>query len=163
MPRSTVAAVLKRAGLSRLRDLDPPALVRRYEHTAPGDLIHLDIKKLGRFRRIGHRITGNRRQDSPGAGWEYVHVAIDDFSRLAYAEILANEQGETTAGFLRRALIFFSSARNQGQAPAHRQWQRLSLARLHRALPEPVHHAEAHQTLPALHQWKGRTLHSDSS
>jgi transposase InsO family protein len=107
MPRSTVAAVLKRAGLSRLRDLDPPEPVRRYEHTAPGDLIHLDIKKLGRFRRIGHRITGNRRQDSPGAGWEYVHVAIDDFSRLAYAEILANEQGETTAGFLRRALIFF--------------------------------------------------------
>ena len=107
MPRSTVAAVLKRAGLSRLRDLDPPEPIRRYEHTAPGDLIHLDIKKLGRFRRVGHRITGNRRQDSPGAGWEYVHVAIDDFSRLAYAEVLANEQGQTTAGFLRRALIFF--------------------------------------------------------
>jgi transposase InsO family protein len=107
MPRSTVAAVLKRAGLSRLRDLDPPEPVQRYEHAAPGDLIHLDIKKLGRIRRIGHRITGDRRDTSRGAGWEYVHVAIDDFSRLAYAEVLANEQGETTAGFLRRALIFF--------------------------------------------------------
>jgi transposase InsO family protein len=107
MPRSTVSAVLKRAGLGRLRDLDPPQPIHRYEHTAPGDLVHLDIKKLGRIRRVGHRITGDRRDRSRGAGWEYVHVAIDDFSRLAYAEVLANEQGETTAGFLRRALIFF--------------------------------------------------------
>jgi len=107
MPRSTVAAVLKRAGLSRLRYLDPLEPVRRYEHTAPGDLVHLDIKKLGRIRGVGHRITGDRRDRSRGAGWEYVHVAIDDFSRLAYAEVLANEQGDTTAGFLRRALIFF--------------------------------------------------------
>jgi len=107
MPRSTVSAVLKRAGVSRLRDLDPPEPVRRYEHTAPGELVHLDIKKLGRIRRVGHRITGDRRDTSRGAGWEYVHVAIDDFSRLAYAEVLANEQGETTAGFLKRALIFF--------------------------------------------------------
>src|SRR3954468_16697629 len=107
MPRSTVAAVLKRAGLSRLRYLDPAEPVQRYEHTAPGDLVHLDIKKLGRIRGVGHRITGDRRDHFRGAGWEYVHVAIDDFSRLAYAEVLANEQGETTAGFLRRALIFF--------------------------------------------------------
>jgi transposase InsO family protein len=107
MPRSTVAAVLKRAGLSRLRDLDPPEPAQRYEHPAPGDLIHLDIKKLGRIRRVGHRITGDRRDTSRGAGWEYVHVAIDDFSRLAYVEVLANEQGNTTAGFFRRALIFF--------------------------------------------------------
>jgi transposase InsO family protein len=107
MPRSTVSAVLKRGGLSRLRDLDPPEPVVRYERDAPGDLVHLDIKKLGRIRGIGHRITGNRRDTSRGAGWEYVHVAIDDYSRLAYVEVLANEQGETTVGFLKRALIFF--------------------------------------------------------
>jgi len=115
MPRSTVAAVLKRAGLSRLRYLDPPQPVRRYEHTAPGDLIHLDIKKLGRIRGIGHRITGDRRDRFRGAGWEYVHVAIDDFSRFAYVEVLANEQGDTTAGFFRRALIFFRRHRIQVQ------------------------------------------------
>jgi transposase InsO family protein len=108
MPRSTVAAVLKRAGLSRLRDLEPPEPVQRYEREAPGDLLHLDIKKLGRIRGgVGHRITGDRRDTSRGAGWEYVHVAIDDYSRLAYVEVLANEQAETTVGFLKRALIFF--------------------------------------------------------
>jgi transposase InsO family protein len=108
MPRSTVSAVLKRAGLSRLRDLDPREAVHRYEWKAPGDLLHLDIKKLGRIRDgAGHRVTGDRRDRSRGAGWEYVHVAIDDFSRLAYVEVLANEQADTTIGFLKRALIFY--------------------------------------------------------
>lgn len=107
MPRSTVAAVLKRAGLQRLKALDPALPARRYEWAQPGDLIHLDIKKLGRIHRIGHRITGDRRDTTRGAGWEFVHVAIDDCSRLAYAEVLANETGETAAGFLLRALDFF--------------------------------------------------------
>jgi len=109
MPRSTVAAILKRAGLARLRDLEPPQPIVRYERDRPGELIHLDVKKLGRIERIGHRITGDRRSRSRGAGWEYVHVAIDDASRLAYVEVLANEQADTTAGFLRRALIFYRS------------------------------------------------------
>jgi transposase InsO family protein len=108
MPRSTVAAILKRAGLSRLRYLDPPEPVVRYEREAPGDLIHLDIKKLGRIAKMGHRVTGDRRDRTKGAGWEYVHVAIDDASRLAYVEVLANEMADTTMEFLRRALIFFS-------------------------------------------------------
>ena len=107
MPRSTVAAILKRAGLARLRDLEPPQPVVRYERERPGELIHLDIKKLGRIERVGHRITGDRTSRSRGAGWEYVHVAIDDASRLAYVEVLANEQADTTAGFLRRALAFY--------------------------------------------------------
>ena len=107
MPRSTVSAVLKRQGVARLRDLDPPEAVVRYEHAAPGDLVHLDVKKLGRIRGIGHRITGDRRDRSRGAGWECVHVAVDDHSRLAYAEVLANEESPTTAGFLRRALIYY--------------------------------------------------------
>lgn len=111
MPRSTVSAVLKRAGLSRLGNLDPPSPVVRYEREAPGDLVHLDIKKLGRIAKIGHRITGDRRDRTRGAGWEYVHVAIDDMSRLAYVEVLANECANTTMGFLKRVLIFFRQHR----------------------------------------------------
>jgi transposase InsO family protein len=107
MPRSTVSAVLKRHGMGRLRDLAPAEPVVRYERAAPGDLLHLDVKKLGRIRGIGHRITGDRRDRHRGAGWECVHVAIDDYSRLAYVEVLANEAAPTTAGFLRRALIFY--------------------------------------------------------
>jgi transposase InsO family protein len=107
MPRSTVSAVLKRHGLGRLRDLEPPEPVRRYEHASPGDLLHLDVKKLVRIRGVGHRITGDRSVQARGVGWEYVHVAIDDHSRLAYVEVLANEQATTTARFLRRALAFY--------------------------------------------------------
>lgn len=107
MPPSTVAAVLKRAGLARLRDLEPRVPAVRYERPCPGDLLHLDIKKLGRIQRIGHRITADRRDTTRGAGWEFVHVAIDDRSRLAYAEVLADERGETTTGFLLRAVAFF--------------------------------------------------------
>jgi len=107
MPRSTVSAILRRHGLSRLSDLRSPEPVRRYEHKAPGDLLHLDVKKLGRIRGVGHRITGERRRRARGVGWEFVHVAIDDYSRLAYVEVLANEEATTTAAFLRRALAFF--------------------------------------------------------
>src|SRR5215207_3009515 len=84
---ATVSRILKRAGLSRLRDLEPPEPVRRYERQHPGELIHIDIKKLGRFHQVGHRITGDRRGQSnarsrgEGAGWEFVHVCIDDASR----------------------------------------------------------------------------------
>jgi transposase InsO family protein len=107
MPRSTVAAVLNRAGLERLRNLDPDLPTRRYEWAHPGDLIHLDIKKLGRILRVGHRITGDRRDTTRGAGWEFVHVAIDDCSRLAYVEVLADEKGDTAAAFFLRALAHF--------------------------------------------------------
>ena len=111
MPRSTVSAVLKRHGVGRLSDLEPPQAVVRYEHDAPGDLLHLDVKKLGRIRGIGHRFTGDRTVRARGVGWEYVHVAIDDHSRLAYVEVLANELATTTAGFLRRALAFYRTHR----------------------------------------------------
>jgi transposase InsO family protein len=107
MPRSTVSAVLKRRRAGRLRELEPPQPVLRYEHAAAGDLLHLDVKKLGRIRGIGHRITGDRRSRTRGAGWEYVHVAIDDYSRLAYVEVLANEEATTTVAFLRRAVAFY--------------------------------------------------------
>jgi transposase InsO family protein len=121
MPLSTVSAVLGREGLgkrSRLGPLEPP---NRYERRRPGELVHIDIKKLGRIVVPGHAITGNRRQraertrvGSPTgrsigtAGWEFVHVAIDDHSRLAYAEVLGDETAASAIAFLRRALRFFA-------------------------------------------------------
>ena len=109
MPRSTVAAVLKRRGLERLSRLAPKPAVVRYERERPGELIHLDIKKLGRFRRVGHRITGDRRRPPRGDGWEFVHVCVDDHSRLAYVEVLPDERAETCATFLRRAVRWLRS------------------------------------------------------
>jgi transposase InsO family protein len=106
---ATVARVLAREGLSRLKNLDAKPPVRRYQRDLPGELIHIDTKKLGRIKAIGHRITGNRRQRGRGAGWEFVHVAVDDASRLAYAEVLANERSPTAVAFLRRLVAFYSS------------------------------------------------------
>ena len=83
--------------------------MRRYERAYPGELVHLDVKKLGKIGRIGHRIHGDRRARVRGIGWEFLHVAIDDHSRLAYAEVLANETGATAAGFLQRATAWFAA------------------------------------------------------
>ena len=105
--RSTVASWLKRRGLGRLKNLDELAPVRRYQRQRPGELLHLDIKKLARFERIGHRITGNRRGGSEGAGYDFFHVAIDDATRLAYVEVLPDERRTSTTGFLVRALRWF--------------------------------------------------------
>jgi transposase InsO family protein len=108
MPRSTVAAVLSRIGLSSLRALDPPERVVRYVRERAGELLHLDVKKLGRFTQPGHRIHGDRtRRTRGGIGWEFVHVCIDDASRSAYVEILPDERGETACAFLRRALTHY--------------------------------------------------------
>jgi transposase InsO family protein len=108
LPKSTVARVLARNGKSRLPPLHPPPPVVRYEWKRPGDLIHLDVKKLGRIRGIGHRITGVRQHRNRGIGWEYVHVCIDDNTRLAYVEVLGDEKGLTTAGFLQRATAWYA-------------------------------------------------------
>ena len=108
IPRSTVAAVLARVGLNQLRALEPMVPVTRYERTAPGELVHLDIKPLVRILRVGHRIHGDRRTRVTGAGWEYVHVAVDDYSRAAYVEVLPEQTGGTTTAFLRRTLQWFA-------------------------------------------------------
>jgi transposase InsO family protein len=108
VPRSTVAAVLVRAGLNRLARLAPPPTVIRYERSRPGELVHLDIKPLARILRVGHRIHGDRRQTVEGAGYEYAHVAVDDYSRVAYVEVLADQRGGTTAAFLRRTVRWFA-------------------------------------------------------
>jgi transposase InsO family protein len=108
-PLSTLGRVMKALGLGRLRNLDPKPPVQRYQWEKPGDMIHVDTKQLARFERVGHRITGDRRQGcSRGAGYEKVHVAIDDATRLAYVEVLPDEQKATTVGFLARAVGWFS-------------------------------------------------------
>lgn len=106
---ATVSRVLRRAGLSRLKDLDPAQPVRRYEHDNPGDMIHLDIKRLGRFTRTGHRITGDRtgQSNSRGVGWEYVHVCIDDASRIAYTDIFPDEKKQSAIAHLKAAVAYY--------------------------------------------------------
>lgn len=105
MARSTVGAVLRRLGLGRLSALDPKPAIIRYERDRPGEMIHLDIKKLGRFQRQGHRATGDRTAGrSRKAGWDFLHVCVDDASRLAYTELLPSERKEDTTAFLQRAL-----------------------------------------------------------
>src|SRR5438094_732862 len=111
MATSTVCAVLVRLGLNRLSRLEPPEPPNRYVRRRPGELIHVDIKKLARFVRPGHRVMG---RDAPGMraqirqGWEFVHVAVDDYSRVAYVEILPDETANTAIGFLERAVGWFA-------------------------------------------------------
>ena len=113
-PRVADAAVHGR-GLVATLGIEPAGLwprrctIQRYEWPHPGDLLHVDIKPLGRFRRVGHRIHGNPRLASPGAGWEYVHVAVDDHTRLAYVEVLADQRGPTCAAFLERTVTWFGA------------------------------------------------------
>ncbi len=106
---ATVARILARSGLSRLKSLEPKEPVVRYQRERPGELIHVDIKKLGRIACVGHRIHGDRTTRVRGIGWEFVHVAIDDASRLAYAEVLPNERSPSSTGFLRRSVAWFQS------------------------------------------------------
>ena len=105
--RATVARTLSQLGMARLETVPPTPALIRYEWARPGQLVHLDIKKLGRIGRVGHRITGDRRGQVRGIGWEFVHVCVDDCSRVAYAEVLSDERGTTVAAFLRRAIRWF--------------------------------------------------------
>src|SRR3954452_22561157 len=115
MPLSTVSGILTRIGLGRLSRLEPPEPPNRYERRHAGELIHVDVKKLGRIQGgAGHRVTGRRhthvgRERRRHVGWEYVHVCIDDATRLAYVEVLSDEKATTAIGFLRRALAFYAA------------------------------------------------------
>jgi len=111
MAVSTVGAVLARLGLNRLSRLEPPEPPNRYERRHPGELVHLDIKKLGRFHRPGHRVAGRATPGvwrAMGAGWECCHVAVDDYSRLAYVEILPDETKQNAIGFMDRMIAWFA-------------------------------------------------------
>jgi len=111
MASSTVSGILKRIGLGRLRNLEPKEDPQRYERSRPGELLHIDTKKLGRIGRVGHRINRDRRTRSRGIGWEFAHVCIDDATRLAYVEVLPDERRESALAFLRRAVAWFRRKR----------------------------------------------------
>jgi transposase InsO family protein len=129
---STAARICRAAGLGRLRSLEPPAVPVRYERERPGELLHIDIKRLGRFDRVGHRITRRRSFGSPKQGFEFVYVATDDFTRLSYVEILADERSEAASSFLTRAVGWFAQRRviiervmtDNGSAFISREFQR---------------------------------------
>ena len=108
---STVSRILRKARLSRARDLDPPPPANRYEHSKPGAMIHMDVKKLGRFSGVGHRITGDRATATRtiGRGWEFVHVAIDDNSRIAFSRIMPDEKQDSAIAFLKAARAYYKS------------------------------------------------------
>jgi transposase InsO family protein len=108
MPRATVGAVLRRCGVGRLPALHPPEPPQRYERERPGELLHLDIKTLGRIGQVGHRIHGDRRRGTKGIGWEHVHVCVDDASRVAYVEVLPGLGKQDAVGFLERAVAWFA-------------------------------------------------------
>jgi transposase InsO family protein len=108
LSRATISRILRRAGLNRLRSLDPPPPVVRYEHKHPGDLIHFDIKRLARIRKPGHRVTGDRRKESRGVGYEYLHVAIDDHSRIAYSAILPDQTHHSAMRFFLMARAHYA-------------------------------------------------------
>jgi transposase InsO family protein len=107
--KSTVGRVLARAGLSRLKDLEPSAPAVRYEHAHPGDLIHIDTKKLGRIERMSHRVTGDRRDSVDGAGWEYLFVAVDDHARIGFTDMYPDERKASAVQFLRNTVAYFRS------------------------------------------------------
>ncbi len=106
---STVRRVVGHAGLAKLSALEPSAPVLRYEHAAPGELIHIDTKKLGRIVRTGHRITGNRRDSVAGAGWEFLFVAVDDHARIAFTQMKRDERWDSAIAFLRATVAYFAS------------------------------------------------------
>jgi transposase InsO family protein len=112
---ATVSRILRRLGLNKISALEPCAPVRRYERERPGEMIHLDIKKLGRIDGVGHRITGDRtgqsnlRSRGKGPGWEFVHVAIDDASRIAFAKVMNSERRRSATAFLKAALVYYES------------------------------------------------------
>ena len=106
---ATVCRILRRLGLNRINALEPCEPVRRYERERPGEMIHLDIKKLGRIDGIGHRITGDRTGRRKAPGWEFVHVAIDDASRIAFAKVMTSERRRSATAFLKAALAYYES------------------------------------------------------
>ena len=106
---ATISRILKRLGLSSLKALNPTLPVTRYERDAPGELLHMDTKKLGRIVRPSHRVTGNRRDSVEGAGWEFAHVAIDDHSRAGFVQMYADERKESAVAFLKAAVAHYAA------------------------------------------------------
>ncbi len=151
---ATVSRILQRKETSRLRDLDPVSPVVRYEHACPGDLLHLDIKKLGRFGCVGHRIRNG--------GWEYVHVAIDDHSRSFLAS--GGQRKRSFCGDFSESSAGLVCQTRHGRAPlAHRQRALLQIPSVSRGLPAARNQTHSHTTLRAAHQRESRAVHSNRS
>jgi len=166
VPVSTISRVLRTAGLNRLSALEPTPPAHRYEHDAPGDMLHLDIKKLNRFARPGHRVTGDRRGKSRGAGWDYIHVAIDDHSRVAHATIWPDETGmsavrallATLRYYLRLGIRFTAVLTDNGACYRSRRFatacRRLGLKRRRTRPYRPRTNGKAERLIQtALHEW----------
>ncbi len=163
--KATVSRVLRRLGLNRLKMLEPAEPVRRYERACPGELLHLDIKKLGKFHRTGHRITGDRtgQSNSRGVGWEYVHIGIDDASRIAYAEIKKDERKASAVAFLKAAVASYAKL----GVPVQRVmtdngscYKSRAFARACKRLG--IKHIRT-KPLHAKNEWKSRALHPDGA
>lgn len=107
LSRATISRILTRLKLNKAKMLEPKIPIVRYEHAAPGDLLHIDIKKLARIVKPGHGITGNPRDETRGAGWEFLYVAIDDHSRIAFTAMMPDEKAVSSASFLRQAVAYF--------------------------------------------------------
>jgi transposase len=170
MALSTVSAVLARIGLGKLSRLVPLEAPNRYERRHAGELLHVDVKKLGVITGTGHRITGrrdsqnaNRRARRAGApkGWEFVHVCVDDATRLAYAEVLSDEKATTAVAFPGRAVAFYNRARHPRAARDDRQRRRLPLHPAHPGLPRDRPATPTHAALPPPHQRQSRALHQN--
>ena len=161
---ATVSRVLRRLGLNKLSALEPAEPVRRYERENPGELIHLDIKKLGRIGSVGHRITGrypgavNRHH---GIGWEFVHVCIDDASRVAFVQVMADQRKESAVAFLEAAVAYFAKLGVRDRARDDGQRLVLPIKDVPSSLQTPRPPSNLHQALHSEDQRKGRTLHSN--
>ena len=166
MPLSTVSGILTRLGIGRLGriGLEQPV---RYERRRPGELIHIDVKKLGRIRGVGHRISGSRASQAKTrvngrrtgvAGWEFVHIAIDDYSRLAYAEVRRRE-GDNGGRLPPPGRRLLPSLRDQGRTAADRQRRLLPRRPARARLPPARHQTPPHQATPAADQRESRALH----
>ena len=158
---ATVSRVLRRLGLNKLSALEPAEPIRRYEREHPGELIHLDIKKLGRIGSVGHRITGrypgavNRHH---GIGWEFVHVCIDDASRVAFVKVMANQRKESAVAFLEAAIAYYAKLGVRIER-VMRTMARATIKDVPIRLRTPRPSPNLHQALHPDDQWKSRALH----
>ena len=151
--------MLARAGLSKLRDLAPAEPVIRYEREAPGELLHIDIKKLGRIERPSHRVTGNRRDTASGAGWEFLFVAVDDHARVGFTDMHPDERAGSATQFLRNAVAYYRSLGISIRRVLTDNGGAFRSTAFTQACTDPGHPAALHPRLPSADQRQGRTLH----
>ena len=160
---ASVSRILRRARLSRWRDLNPPPPVQRYEHPRPGDLLHLDIKGMTRFGEVSLRGDGRLRGKRKHPGFLALHVAVDDHSRLAFTQMLPDQKAETTIGFLNSAVEFFATHGIGVRALLTDNGSSYRSHQFRHACPADADQTPPHQTLHTKNQRKGRALHPDRS